>query len=177
MSKKILQLIAFLFLFQALSAQNTLDQKSIAEVIVKDATAMVSFLNAGDYKGYLKYIHPVRIEAGGGEARVISQLDNQYGPLKAKGIVISGTVFDQPSEIVKSKNELQCTISQQTEVKVAKGRVVTYTTFIGFSTDNGKTWKFVDTNNIDIAIIRKLFPNLSPKITIPPKKQPTVYNE
>jgi len=172
-----MHLIASIFLFQALSAQPAIDQKSLSAVVIKDANAMVSFLNAGDYKGFLKYIHPLRIDAGGGEARMMAQLNSQYGQLKAKGIVIKGTVFDQPSEIVKSKNELQCTISQQTELKPVKGRVVTYTTFIGFSNDNGKTWKFVDTNNIDIALIRKLFPNLSPKITIPPKKQPTVYNE
>ena len=102
-------------------------------------------------------------------------LNNQNTQIKSKGIVINSIVFNPPSEIVKNKNELQCTISQHTELKPAKGRVITYTTLIAISTDNGKSWKFIDTSNRDIKAIRTVFPNLSNKITLPPKQKPTVY--
>jgi hypothetical protein len=177
MVKRIILLGVFVILFQWSNAQTTIDQKALAANVTRDANAMASFLNTGDYKGFLKYIHPIRIQAGGGEAKMLSQLNDQKTQVSNKGVVISGTVFDQPSEIVKSKNELQCTISQHTELKPRKGRVVTYTTLLALSIDNGKSWKFVDTNNMDITIVRKMFPNLSSKTILPPKKQPVVYPE
>ncbi|THU39220.1 hypothetical protein FAM09_11945 [Niastella caeni] len=177
MSKRIILLGVLCIIFQLSHTQNSVDQKALAQVLVKNASEMASLLNSGDYKGFLKYIHPIRISAGGGEAKMITLLNNQNAQLKSKGVQIKGTVFDQPSEIVKSKNELQCTISQHTELKPAKGRVVTHTTLIAISNDNGKSWKFVDASNLDMAIIRKMFPNLSSKITIPPKQQPTVYKD
>lgn len=177
MAKKIILLSVFAILFYVSHAQQAIDQTALAANVTRDANAMISLYNAGDNKGFLKYIHPVRIDAGGGEAKMLAQLNALKEQLKSKGVVITGTVFEQPSEIVRSKNELQCTIAQHTEMKPPKGRVVSYTTLIALSIDNGKNWKFVDTNNIDIATIRKMFPNLSSKITIPPKKQPTVYSE
>lgn len=177
MDRNIILVSVFSLLAFASTAQQTIDQKSVAANVTRDANAMASLLNTADYKGFLEYMHPVRVQAGGGEAKMISQLEAQYAQVKAKGVVIKGTTFEQPTEIVKSKNELQCTISQQTELKPRKGRVITHTTLIAMSNDNGKNWKFVDTNSMDIALIRKMFPNLSSKITLPPKKQPTVYAE
>lgn len=177
MTKKILPLIVFLFLIHLSYAQSAIDQQALAEVVIRDASEMASLLNKADFKGFLKYIHPVRINAAGGEAKMIMLLNNQNARLKSKGVVINSTVFDQPSEIVKCKNELQCTISQHTELKPAKGRIVTHTTLLAISNDNGKSWKFVDANNMEITIVRKLFPDLSPTIILPPKQQPTVYTE
>jgi len=175
--KRITLLSIFALLFHALHAQKQIDQTALSANVVRDANAMAALFNAADYKGFLKYIHPVRIQAGGGEEKMISQLNALNEQLKSKQTVIKGTVFDQPSEIVRSKNELQCTISQHTELKPPKGTVITYTTIIAFSNDEGKTWKFVDANKLDITILRKMFPNLSSKITLPPWKQPEVHAE
>lgn len=177
MTKRIILLSVFAVLFHVSDAQQAIDQTAFAANVTRDANAIMSLYNAGDYKGFLKYIHPVRIEAGGGEAKMLAQLNSLKDQLKSKGVVITGTVFEQPSEIVRIKNELQCTASQHTELKPQKGRVITYTTLIALSGDNGKSWKFVDTNNMDITVIRKMFPKLSSKITLPPKKQPAVYSE
>jgi hypothetical protein len=106
---------------------------------------MAGLYRSGDYKGFVKCFHPVIVKAAGGEAKMIELLSGQEEQIKKQGIVINGIVFNPPSEIVKSKNELQCTISQQTELKSAKAKIITYTTLIATSTDNGKTWKFIDT--------------------------------
>ncbi len=152
-----------------------INQLALSQVVTAQANQMGNLYKSGDYKGYVKYIHPAIIKAAGGETKMIELLNAQDAQIKNKGIVINGIVFNPPSEIIKSKNELQCTISQHTELKPVKGRVITYTTLIAISTDNGKNWKFIDTSNKDIAQVRKTFPNLSNKITLPPKQKPTVY--
>lgn len=153
----------------------TINQAALSQIVTEQGNQMANLFKAGDYKGYVKFIHPVIVQATGGEAKMIELLTAQYAQIQNKGIVINSIVFNPPSEIVKSKNELQCTISQHTELKPAKGRVITYTTLIAISTDNGKSWKFIDTSKMDIATVRKLYPNLSSKITLPPKQKPTVY--
>ena len=83
----------------------------------------------------------------------------------------------EDTDPARSKSELQCTIQQHTELTATKGRVITHTTMLAISDDNGKSWKFVDAQNMDLATLRKLYPNLSPGIKIPPKQKPTVYQE
>jgi hypothetical protein len=153
----------------------TVTQSALPQQVITQANQMASLYKLGDYINYVKYIHPVIVQATGGEAKMIDLLNAQNAQLKNKGVVINSITFNSPSEIVKSKTELQCTISQHTELKPAKGRVITYTTLIAISTDNGKSWKFIDTSKMDIATVRKLYPNLSSKITLPPKQKPTVY--
>lgn len=174
--------IKFLFLsvacicfFKLYSQPSQINQSALSQVVTAQANQMGRLYKSGDYKGYVKYIHPVIIKAAGGETKMIELLNAQDTQIKNKGIVINGIVFNPPSEIIKIKNELQCTISQHTELKPAKGRIITYTTLIAISTDNGKNWKFIDTSNKDIAEVKKTFPNLSDKITLPPKQKPTVY--
>lgn len=175
--KRLFLPLFLLFISGIINAQTTpaLNQSVLSEVIKAQANQMANFYKAGNYSGYVKFVHPVIVQSTGGEAKMIELLNKQNTQLKSRNVTISSIVFNPPSEIVKSKSELQCTISQHTELKPAKGRVVTYTTLIAISTDNGNSWKFIDTSNMDIATVRKLFPNLSSKITLPPKQKPTVY--
>jgi hypothetical protein len=151
------------------------NQSALSQLVTNQANQMASLYKSGDYKAYVKYIHPVIVQATGGESKMIELLTAQDVQIKSRGVIINSIVFNPPSEIVKYKNELQCTISQNTELKSAKGRVITYTTLIAISTDNGKNWKFIDTSKMDIATVRSLYPNLSKLITLPPKQKPTVY--
>jgi hypothetical protein len=142
--------------------------------IFKQASQMSNLYKSKDYKGYIKYIVPGYVKAAGGEEKLIASFNALDAQLQAKGMAINKFDFTGPSEMIKNKGELQCTVTQQTEFLSAKGRVTTYTTLIAVSTDDGKTWKFMDTNSLDISAIRKLLPNLSPKIVLPPKQKPTV---
>ena len=168
--------LTFFLLFSNYSSINAqIDQATLTPVILNKANQMAILFQSGNYEEYVKYIHPLIVKAAGGEAKMVELLKKQKDQLRRKNVSISKIVFNSPSGVVMSNKELQCTISQNTEMKAAKGRVVTNTTLIAFSLDNGKNWKFVDTSNMDIATVRKLIPNLSAKITLPPKQKPMVY--
>lgn len=166
----------FLFFSFLLCVSALAKSQANSDLLITQANQMASLFKSGDYKGFLRYLHPSMISGAGGEAKMIELLNNQNAQLKSRGIKISSIIFNLPTEVVRSKNELQCTMSQQTELKPERGRVITYTTLIAISTDNGKTWKFIDTAKMDIATVRKLLPNLSSKIILPPKQKPTVYS-
>jgi len=177
MRKTILSFLVSLFLIIGLYAQNGIDQAALSEVVTANAREMAALLNSAKYPEYLKFIHPVNLQAAGGEEKMLTRLNDQHEQMKSKGVAIKGSYFEKPSTIVKSKNELQCTIPQHTELTATRGRVITHATILAISDDNGKSWKFVDAQNMDLATLRKLYPNLSPGIKIPPKQKPTVYQE
>ncbi|MFT3908302.1 MAG: hypothetical protein QM737_02665 [Ferruginibacter sp.] len=126
-------IIKFLILFAACICFFTLysqppqfNQSALSRAVIVQTNQIGSLYKSGDYKGYVKYIHPVIIKAAGGETKMIELLNAQDAQIKNKGIVINSIVFNPPSEIIKNKNELQCTISQHTELKPTKGKVITY---------------------------------------------------
>lgn len=166
---------AFLTFF--VNAQDSLNQTGLTNVLMAAANQMASLYKSADYKGYVKYVHPIIVHGVGGETKMLELLNLQSNKVKSQGVVINSITFDRSTAIISVKNELQSTISQHTELKSSKGRIITYTTLIAISADKGKTWKFLDTSKMDLATVRKLLPSLSIEITLPPKQKPTVYPE
>ncbi len=130
----------------------------------------------GDYKTFVNYTYPFLLKSMGGSSKMVEVLNETNYDMKLKGMKFSNITFDLPSKIVKNRNELQATIAQHTEIITPQGRLVTTSTLIAISNDNGVNWTFFDTSNKDIILIRKLFPNLSPSIVIPAQQKPVWYN-
>ena len=138
----------------------------------KMGTAFIS----GDYEVFAKYTHPEVLKSMGGTSKMIEVLKRTTNEMKAKGMSFSSITFDEPSKVVKSGKELQATIIQHTEIRLQNGRLVSTSTLIAISKDEGVNWTFIDTSNKDIATMRKALPNLSPSIVIPPQPPPVRYN-
>lgn len=150
--------------------------KDASQNLKQQAGKMGSTFVSGDYKTFANYTYPLILKSMGGASRMIEVLNRTTDEMRAKGMSFSNITFDEPSKIVKSGKELQATIAQHTEIKQPQGRIVSTSTLIAISTDNGITWTFIDTSNKDIATLRKALPNLSPSITIPPQQPPVRYN-
>jgi hypothetical protein len=106
---------------------------------------------------------------------MIELLSKGASDMKGHGMSFSKVSFDEPSKIVKSSNELQATIAQHTEIKLSQGKIVSTSTLLAISSNNGKDWRFIDTSNKDMATLKKALPNLSPAIVIPPTESPVKY--
>jgi hypothetical protein len=136
---------------------------------------MGSAFVSGDYKTFANYTYPLILKSMGGTAKMAAVLTKNTNDMKAQGMSFSNITFDEPSKIVKSGKELQATIVQHAEIKLPQGRLVSTSTLIAVSIDNGVNWTFIDTSNKDMATLRKALPNLNPSITIPLQKPPIRY--
>jgi len=177
MRKTIILAFAALLVIPGLKAQDGINQYELSKVVSANAREMTALLSTGKNHECLQYVHPARLQVVGSEETMIKKLNAQNEQLIADGATIKATYYEQPSKIVRSNGELQCTIPQHTELTTVKGRVITHTTLLAISNDNGRSWKFVDASNFDIAALRKLYPNLSPGIMLPPKQKPSVFNK
>lgn len=134
-----------------------------------------AFVNS-DYKTFANYTYPLVLKSMGGASKMAGVLIKTTNNMRAQGMNFSNITFGEPSKIIKSDKELQATIAQHTEIKLSQGRIVITSTLIAVSTDNGINWTFIDTSNKDMATLRKVLPNLSPAVTIPPQSPPVHYD-
>lgn len=167
-------LIASLFYFTS-GTYSYGQVKEASQNLKAQAEKMASAFVSGDYKTFANYTYPLVLKSMGGAAKMADVLSKTTANMKAQGMAFSKITFGDPSTIVKSGKELQATLAQHTEIKLAQGRIVTTSTLIAVSTDNGVNWTFIDTSNKDMATLRKALPNLSPSIVIPPAQPPVRY--
>jgi hypothetical protein len=144
--------------------------------IQQQANLMGQAFIKGDFQTFAKYTYPALVRAMGGESRMAATLTQTVSDMQTKGMTFNSISVDNPTEIVKSQGELQCTLQQHTIIKLANGKAVATSTLIAISRDDGKNWLFVDTNNKDAVTMRKVMPNLSTAIVIPPQQKPVFYS-
>jgi len=145
-------------------------------LLQREADLMGQAFLKGDYKIFTSYVYPAIVSATGGQSRLETTLLNTTSKMRAQGMTFDKIVFDNPTKMVKSGNELQCTLQQHTTIKLSKGSVIATSTLIAISKDGGKNWRFVDTSNKDVTTIRKVLTNLSTAIIIPPQQKPAFYS-
>lgn len=150
--------------------------KEASQNLKQQAGKMGTAFVSGDYKTFANYTYPFVLKLMGGASKMIEILNDGTNDMKTKGMSFSNITFDEPSKIVKSGKELQATIAQHTEIKLPQGRLVSTSTLIAISTDNGVNWTFIDTSNKEMETLRKTFPNLSSALVIPKPQPPVRYN-
>lgn len=125
-----------------------------------------------DYKTFVDYTYPGVIKLTGGADKMIPLLKQAGNEMKKNRMTVSKISFDKPSTLIKEGNELQATIKQHLELKLPGEKLVTTSTLIAISANNGNNWTFLSTTNKDAAALRKTFPNISKQINIPPQQPP-----
>ena len=151
------------------------NEHTFSGAVKADAEKMGQAFVKGYYETYVKYTYPALLKIMGGSINMVTVLINTSNSLKAKGMSFNWITFDNPSAIVKSSNELQCIIVQHTDIKMAKGGVVTTSALIAISQDNGAHWTFMDTSNRSIETLKRVFPNLSSSLKLPAPKAAINY--
>jgi hypothetical protein len=148
------------------------NQSELCLKIKIDATKMSNAFLKADYITFAKFTYPRVLQTIGGVNNMVATLSKTTATMQAQGISFIDIKFGYPSAIVNSGEELQCTLLQHTEIKTPNRVIIITSTLIAISTDKGNNWTFVDTSNKDIATLRKVLPNLSNSIVIPPTQPP-----
>jgi hypothetical protein len=87
--------------------------------------------------------------------------------------IIKSAQVNRIVQVEKVDNELQCVVEQKLVMEMAGNRITSTTYLVGESLNGGKSWTFFDASNEGRIRPLDIKPNLSPKFTIPQKKQET----
>ena len=130
---KLLMIMFLLVLGTAASAQVE-DMKAAKKGAFLAAKKMNEALINKDFGVYANFNHPKVIkEAKGGRDGLIFQMQTQIANNENHGNYISAIYPGQPSDIIDTAGEWQCTIPLYMEVKVPNAKVSTQTTLVGIS--------------------------------------------
>lgn len=105
--------------------------------LTNQATKMGDAFIKSDYKTLAHYTYPVIVNSMGGASKMATTLTKITNDMQAQGMTFTNVTFEEPTNIIKSGKELQSTIAQHLEIKLTTGRLVTISTLIAISIDNG----------------------------------------
>ncbi len=162
----------FCFVLTAIALNTRAQIPAAADSVKAQASRMVKAYIAGDYNTFIHYMNPKIVEMAGGVDGLKNILAQTSRQMNKAGVSIDGITLDSMSAILKTTATLQTTIQQHSAFKVPDGRTVATTTLIAMSSDNGLHWRFIDTHGKTIEDMRKVLPNLSPALSIPPQQAP-----
>lgn len=161
----------FLFFF-ALTLAPAAQAQNLATTIKVQAMDMGSAVMRNDFNVLAKYMHPAIIEFSGGKENLKVKMDSAYSFMNRFGVRFKRYWIGSPGAIVKHKNQLQAVLPQSTTLQTPLGELTAETHWIVISHDKGKNWWFIDTNVYQADKLKNILPDLSPKLVIPPRKEP-----
>jgi ketosteroid isomerase-like protein len=165
--KQIFIITMMMTLYGFASAQNQ------QTVIKTEALKMAKALAAMDLETYASYSWPELVSDPQNKQRIKAAADSADKYRKQFNIKVKSIIIGNPSEVVKHKGVLQCTIPQTMAVEAMMGSIETESTLIGLSRD-GKKWYFVDANFFNNKETKEKLPELSPQLIIPKQKKPVM---
>jgi len=141
-------------------------------VIKQEAKKMCDGFMQSDFKTLAKFTYPKIVEMMGGAEKMDATLKKSFADMASQDITFLSVSTGGPSKIIHEGKEWQCTVPETIKMKVKGGTLLSNSTLIAVSF-NGKTWYFIDTSNHTLAELRQALPNISNRLTVPAKQQPT----
>lgn len=124
--------------------------------IKKDYPTLMKYINLEGYpKGKFNKVT---------EAKVLKIIQTSDEQMVQEGRTIKSIEIGAVLSIVKVNYEFQCTLEQTIETKMQYGSIITKSTLLAVSIDNGITWKYTDATGRDLNDMRKIMPRLSNKL-------------
>lgn len=157
----------YLTLFSLLVSLSSSAQNSVKQ----QAEQMGNALVRKDYATFITFAYPAIVKEMGGSGKMAAAIEQQMKGMESTAQILSISYGD-PSSIIREGKELQCTLPQQMTLKTPQGKVLTKSTLIAISQDEGTRWYFVDIGERDINAVRTSLPNISRKLILPKAEAP-----
>lgn len=147
--------------------------RTVVKAIVEE---MNHALIEEDFSKVADFTHPNVHKLMGGREKMIAQLKSGNMDMKLQGYVIRSVTVDEPSEPVSAGSDLFIVVPFLLEMKARGGRIFQKSSVIGVSSDQGKSWVFVN-GDLDIKTVKKALPNLPDQVTLPERHKPSFESD
>lgn len=158
--------------FLSCNAQEKPADTVLINTIAQQAKLMGDALVKKDYSKFVNYTHPAILKMSGGKEAMIELLSTSLEKMEGEGFLFRNISIGKPSGFVQYKNEIQAIIPQTIEMSVPGGQLVSVSSLVAVSSDNGTNWTFVDTQGKPVEELKKVIPSLSSELIIPAKTEP-----
>lgn len=126
----------------------------------------------GDMGKMLDLTYPKLIELGGGREKVLAALESELKEMRELGMKIISHTVGEPEPSVRVGAKLVAIVPTALKTE-SDGSVFEQKSFwLAVSTDEGKSWRFLDGSSLDTATLKLLLPEAVDKIKLPRVGQP-----
>jgi hypothetical protein len=175
--KRVVVLIVLLCSLHAAIAQEGNAAETGLSNLKSASAEMARLFLAKNYAEYIKFVHPKIVSKMGGKAKMIAILKKTLTDMEAQGVAFIEMRCGEPAAIVSTKTALQTVVPQHIQLKVEGGKLLTTGYLVALSSNNGKTWQFIDTSSKSLDELKENFPDLSNQLVIPAREQPTFIKD
>ena len=128
-------------------------------------------LAKGDFKKISEMTHPAVAEKLGGYEQLARNLAFGSGQMAEQGVAIRRVSVKTPDEIITTADGLVTIIPMMLELAVPGGRLKKKSYLVAVSTDEGRTWTFIDGANLTLEALKKVLPSVPDTIKLPAREK------
>jgi len=169
--KSIFSILFMTFISISIHAQ------SQVELLLKDAKEFNDAFLKGDFDKYVDMTIPSVIEVAGGKDVMVTNAKASYDMTTKSGLAYESISPLKPSKFMFAGRELQSILPQTIITKIGKTKISQKVYFLASSSDEGKTWTFLNLEPYDTASIKTFVPSYTGDIEIPAADQPELIGD
>jgi len=147
--------------------------KSASAAAKRDAQASVDALLNGEFERFAAFMYPRALKFAGGRDKVIATVQRGFEDMRAQGARMESARAGQPEQMMRAGQDLMTIIPIAQIASLDEDRILFSSHLLGISSDNGKSWTFVDTMKLTPENVRAIVPNFNPAMKLPPNPEPT----
>ena len=141
---------------------------------IQGQAAADAFL-AGDYKKFVAFVYPKVVAMAGGPDALIDFVNRGMRDTEAKGFKMLSYTVGEPEPPTKIEQQLVAILPTKIRMQSPHGVIASESFMICISRDGGENWTFIGgAGATDEAQLKEVLPELSGKLKLPEKKQPTL---
>jgi hypothetical protein len=160
MLKNIFRLLVIFMLPLTLHAQDT-------TIIKHQANVLSQAMMKGDYQTIVNNTYPKAVQMAGGKEKMLELINSGISQIQSMGISFEAISTGAPGKFYKAGTEIHCLVPENITFKTPNGRILSHSNLLGISSDDGKSWTFLDLNNSSTDKIKQILPNFNPDLKLP----------
>jgi hypothetical protein len=137
----------------------------------RDGNAMYQAFHAGDLERFAAYTYPGLFKMFGGKEKMIAVVKQGISDMAAKGFVFKSAVVGAPTQLVADGDQLQAMLPLNHVMTAPGGELHLEGHMLGVSSDGGKTWTFIDAENLTAENVRQVLRSYDPRLKLPGKQE------
>ena len=147
------------------------EKPNLKEVVKEKVEALNKAVIKEEFGKVADLTHPRIVKMMGGREKMVVAMASGAKEMKSKGYTITAVTVANASEPVSAGSEVYAVVPFELEMTAPGGKLLQKSFVIGVSSDQGKSWVFVN-GDVDPKTVKQVLPNLPEELKRPEKQKP-----
>lgn len=147
-------------------------QSPEAAIIKAEAEKSSRAFVSGDFSAVLDSTFPRVVEMGGGKAKMLASINAEMKETGELGLKILSHTVGEPEPSVRAATLLLAVVPTTLKMESADSFITQRSFWLAVSTNDGKSWTFIDGSYLNGETLKLILPEAVDKIKLPAGVQP-----